>query len=92
MHSQKCQGKEHCTCDGYHTFEELSYYRIASYIDLVVKHESWRSKRHSDGELVFGGDWFVLGIGKGNGEKITCYLPMSRWEDTEFAETLEKAP
>lgn len=52
----------------------------------------WRSKKHSDGELSFGGTWFVFGIGKKEGEQITYHLPIERWDETEFAETLEQAP
>lgn len=53
----------------------------------------WRSKRHSDGELCFGtGTQYVLGIGKEKGKQITYHIPIERWEDTGFAETLEKGP
>lgn len=52
--------------------------------------EVWRSKLHSD-ETSFDG-WFILGIGKENGRQITYHLPLNRWEETDFAETLEKAP
>lgn len=50
----------------------------------------WRSKLHDDGSEFDG--WFILGMGKDAGEQITYHLPMSYWERTEFAETLEKAP
>lgn len=57
--------------------------------ELIV----WRSKKHSDGEICFGdGKWFVMGIGKDQGTQITYHLPIERWEETEFAETLELAP
>ena len=52
----------------------------------------WRSRRHSDGELAFNGDWFLLGINKEKGKQMTYHLPMSKWDECEFAETLEKAP
>ena len=52
----------------------------------------WRSKKHSDGELAFGGTWFVLGIGKENGKQMTYHLPIDRWDECGFAETLEQAP
>jgi hypothetical protein len=53
----------------------------------------WRSKRHSDGELCFGtGTQFVLGICKEAGEQITYHIPIERWNETDFAETLDKAP
>ena len=52
----------------------------------------WRSQRHSDGELAYGGDWFVLGIGITPGKQITYHLPLSRWDDCGFAHTLDQAP
>lgn len=52
----------------------------------------WRSKKHSDGEPAFGGTWFLLGIGKDKGEQITYHLPIGRWDECDFAETLERAP
>ena len=52
----------------------------------------WRSKKHSDGELAFGGTWFVLGIGTEKSQQITYHLPIERWGETDFAETLETAP
>lgn len=53
----------------------------------------WRSKRHSDGELCFGtGTQFVMGINKEAGQQITYHIPIARWDETDFAETLDKAP
>ena len=89
--------------DGYHTFDELYDHRIMLFIKLcefisALKTESgkddiiWRSRKHSDGELVFGGNWFVMGINKKQGEQITYHIPISRWDETDFAETLECAP
>ena len=102
QHSIKCPKLfgEECACDGYHTFDELYDHRITLYIALCrwmtqePKHYEmpWRSKKHSDGEFAFGGTWFVLGIGKEAGKQITYHLPIERWNETDFAETLEKAP
>lgn len=88
------------TSDGYHTFKELYDHRITLFIALarfkrnewVEARNSnvWRSKLHSDGTTFDG--WFILGIGKDKGEQITYHLPLNRWEETEFAETLDKAP
>lgn len=53
----------------------------------------WRSMYHSDGKICFDtGTQFVLGIGKEKGQQITYHIPIERWNETEFAETLEKAP
>jgi hypothetical protein len=79
--------------DGYHTFGELYEHRITLYIALCRKLEKgrvWRTQKHSDGSVWEG--WFVLGIDYKQGEQITYHLPMSIWDDAEFAETVEKAP
>lgn len=89
--------------DGYHTFGELYDHRIAlfialaSFADILDKeyyrggqYEVWRSARHSDGTSWDG--WFLLGINKDKGEQITYHLPMSKWEECNFAETLYMAP
>lgn len=94
-----------CDCDGYHTFDELYEHRITLYITLCKITEAldvesgrgsgdvWRSRRHSDGDLCFGtGTMFVLGVGKNAGKQITYHIPIERWGETDFAETLEKAP
>ena len=94
--------------DSYHTMEELYEHRLVLFIalckllaqvsttfmpkgfEILNPVSVWRSKLHSDGSSFDG--WFILGIGKEAGKQITYYLPYSKWEDTEFAETLEKAP
>lgn len=50
--------------DGYHTFNELYYQRMMLFAVLVKqnKYKSWKSYRHEDGELCFGGGWFIVGI------------------------------
>lgn len=53
----------------------------------------WRSKYHSDGELCFGtGTQFILGIFSEKGEQISYHIPIERWSECDFADTLEKAP
>lgn len=103
QHSMKCpklHGEE-CKCDGYHTFDELYEHRIALFIALCKqinrqpysedkKYGLWRSELHSDGTNYKG--WFILGIGKEKGKQITYHIPAKYWQDTGFAETLEKAP
>jgi hypothetical protein len=82
--------------DGYHTFGELYEHRIRLFITLcnILDYEGlyyvWRSRQHSDGTKL--GDWFVLGIGKKEGKQITYHLPDSKWEDCNFAFTLDRAP
>lgn len=99
-HAKSCKG---CDCDGYHTFDELYEHRITLYIALCRIYRTktvrqfgihapkvWRSKYHSDGSNWDG--WFIMGISEENGEQITYHLPMSKWDETGFAETLGKAP
>jgi hypothetical protein len=81
--------------DGYHTFGELYDHRIALFIALCRARDMtadvvWRSKLHSDGSSIDG--WFIMGIGTARGEQITYHLPMSRWDETEFADTWSQAP
>jgi hypothetical protein len=87
--------------DGYHTFTQLYDHRITLYIALCKQRNArknefapngnvWRSKKHSDGTSWDG--WFILGICKLKGFQITYHLPIERWNETDFAETLEQAP
>ena len=103
QHSMKCPklyGKE-CTCDGYHTFEELYEHRIRLYIalcsQLVAASDElgqpdvvWKSKTHSDNTKWDG--WFIVGIFTKKGEQITYHLPDSYWEELSWIKTREKAP
>lgn len=91
--------------DGYHTFDELYEHRIILFIALcrlLSRQEKaigyvqsgdgfvWRSKLHTDGSSWKG--WFIMGINKVEGEQITYHLPIGKWEETKFADTLDKAP
>lgn len=50
--------------DGYHTFNGLYYQRMVLFATLVKqnKEKAWKSLKHEDGELCFGGGWFIVGI------------------------------
>lgn len=103
---QKTKAETNLISDGYHTFGELYEHRITNFVVLCrqiagemsrisgknPRYKVWRSIKHSDGELAFGGTWFVLGIGEAAGEQITYHLPIEAWDKTEFAETLLTAP
>ena len=97
----KITGQDVQISDGYHTFDELYDHRIKLWIALCrvrvsaadeggYDHCVWRSVLHSDGTGFDG--WFVLGMFKDAGRQITYHLPMSRWSDCDFAETLSRAP
>lgn len=82
--------------DGYHTFGELYEHRITLFIalcralDTASRIPVWRSVAHSDGSVWDG--WFILGLYKSYGSQITYHLPMDKWEECAFAETLKQAP
>ena len=50
--------------DGYHTFKQLYYQRMMLFAAIVKqnKDKAWKSLRHEDGELCFGGGWFIVGV------------------------------
>ena len=50
--------------DGFHTFNGLYEQRMILFAALVkaYKDKAWKSYRHEDGELCFGGGWFIVGI------------------------------
>ena len=50
--------------DGFHTFRQLYYQRMMLFATIVKqnKDRAWKSLRHENGELCFGGGWFVVGI------------------------------
>lgn len=57
------------TSDGYHTFKQLYYQRMKLFSVLVAEHidRAWKTRRHEDGELCFGGGWFLVAIDTPNG-------------------------
>jgi hypothetical protein len=82
--------------DGYHTFGELYDHRIALYKTMAwyysFEHENdlWKSKVHSDGTSWVG--WFIAGIFKEPGKQISYHIPMSKWGEFDFFQTLDQAP
>ena len=50
--------------DGFHTFNQLYYQRMMLFAVIVRqnKDKAWKSFRHEDGELCFGGGWFIVGV------------------------------
>ena len=61
--------------DGYHTFNGLYYQRMVLFAALVKQNrgKSWKSLRHEDGELCFGGGWFIVGIDTPDGSYTYHY-------------------
>lgn len=50
--------------DGFHTFNQLYYQRMMLFATIVKQNRdrAWKSLRHENGELCFGGGWFIVGI------------------------------
>jgi len=64
--------------DGYHTFNGLYYQRMILFSALVKAHKdkAWKSWKHENGELCFGGGWFVVGIDTPDGSYTYHYDKM----------------
>lgn len=67
--------------DGYHTFNSLYRQRCVLFAALVNSYPqiSWKSKRHDDGELCFGGGWFIVGIDTPEGS-YTYHYELKDWD------------
>ncbi|WP_290437772.1 hypothetical protein [Muribaculum intestinale] len=67
--------KEGQVSDGYHTFDELYDFRRAYNAALVNTHvyPCIKSHRHSDGELCFGGGWFIVQMNLPTGQISNHY-------------------
>ena len=64
--------------DGFHTFRQLYYQRMILFAAIVKqnKDRAWKSLRHEDGELCFGGGWFIVGIDTPEGSYTYHYENM----------------
>lgn len=81
--------------DGWHTFSELYRYRMLYNAALFNEwwtpsgvhhwdvHKSWR---HSDGELCFGGDWFIVVARLPSGQVSNHY----KWEHWDLFKIPER--
>lgn len=67
--------------DGFHTFNSLYRQRCVLFAALVNSYPqiSWKSKRHDDGELCFGGGWFIVGIDTPEGS-YTYHYELKYWD------------
>ena len=73
--------------DGYHTFRDLYYQRMVLFATIVKQNKelAWKSLRHEDGELCFGGDWFIVGIDTPEGS-YTYHYEMKFWFEFDCQE------
>lgn len=68
--------------DGYHTFNELYYYRMlynAAFFNLLPKEWVHKSKKHHDGEECFGGGWFIVMAQLPTGQ-ISNHYELKDWD------------
>jgi hypothetical protein len=73
--------------DGFHTFNGLYEQRMILFAALVkaYKDKAWKSYRHEDGELCFGGGWFIVGIDTPEGS-YTYHYESKYWDMFDCAE------
>lgn len=81
------------TSDGYHTFDELYYYRLlynANLVNTIIYKNFYNSNfrlpinicksfKHSDGKLCFGGGWFIVVMETPFGQ-ITNHYETKYWD------------
>ena len=68
--------------DGYHTFNELYYYRMlynAAFFNLLPKYMVHKSKKHHDGEECFGGGWFIVMANLPTGQ-VSNHYELKDWD------------
>lgn len=77
--------------DGFHSFAELYAYRMAynaallNEFALQSKYDVHKSLRHADGELCFGGGWFVVVAELPTGQ-VTNHYALKDWEHFRIPE------
>lgn len=50
--------------DGFHTFNQLYHQRVMLFACIVNlnKDKAWKTHKHEDGTLYFGGGWFLVTV------------------------------
>jgi hypothetical protein len=103
IHTNRCNTliREECNCDGYHTFDELYEFRLlynAGMFNALYRSQGiygipavkvYKSKRHSDGEIPFGGGWFIVVADLPTGQ-ISNHYELKDWDLFKIPE-VEKA-
>src|SRR5690606_26476082 len=79
--------------DGYHTFDELYEFRKVYNASLFnewagddVKYDVHKSWKHNDGELCFGGGWFIVVAVLPDGQ-ISNHYEATDWDLFKIPET-----
>ena len=66
--------------DGYHTFADLYEQRLILSAALAKNNpNAWKSKRHEDGSVPFGGGWFIMGFDTDEG-CYTYHYELKDWD------------
>lgn len=66
--------------DGYHTFADLYEQRLILSAALAKNNPyAWKSKRHDDGSVPFGGGWFIMGFYTDEG-CYTYHYELKDWD------------
>lgn len=66
--------------DGYHTFADLYEQRLILSAALAKNNpNAWKSKRHKDGSVPFGGGWFIMGFDTDEG-CYTYHYELKDWD------------
>lgn len=66
--------------DGYHTFADLYEQRLILSAALAKNNpHAWKSKRHEDGSVPFGGGWFIMGFNTDEG-CYTYHYELKDWD------------
>lgn len=66
--------------DGYHTFADLYEQRLILSAALAKNNPyAWKSKRHEDGSVPFGGGWFIMGFDTEEG-CYTYHYELKDWD------------
>lgn len=66
--------------DGYHTFADLYEQRLILSAALSKNNpHAWKSKRHEDGSVPFGGGWFIMGFDTDEG-CYTYHYELKDWD------------
>ena len=86
---EKCDWMEHLKedaadvekiSDGYHTFADLYEQRLILSAALAKNNpHAWKSKRHEDGSVPFGGGWFIMGFDTDEG-CYTYHYELKDWD------------
>lgn len=78
--------------DGYHTFNSLYHQRLilTAALACAFPNLAWKSRKHSDGEVPFGGGWFIVGFATPEGQ-YTYHYEDKDWGLFQCPE-VEKAP